>query len=87
MVLLALMQANAAVLDVKTNCAAVEEAAREASAAGAQLLLTPELFPVGYAPLRLRADLDPADSACASGRPWPGSPGVTTSPWSTACPR
>ncbi|MET4590761.1 nitrilase-related carbon-nitrogen hydrolase [Arthrobacter sp. 754] len=59
MVLLAVMQANSAVLDVKANCAAVGEAAREASAAGAQLLLTPELFPVGYAPLRLRAALDP----------------------------
>ena len=59
MVLLALMQANAAVLDVKANCAAVGEAAREASAAGAQLLLTPELFPVGYAPLRLRSAFDP----------------------------
>ena len=59
MVLLALMQANAAVLDVKANCAAVEEAAGGAAAAGAQLLLTPELFPVGYAPLRLRSDFDP----------------------------
>ncbi len=59
MVLLALMQANAAVLDVKANCAAVEAAAREASAAGAQLLLTPELFPVGYAPRRLRSAFDP----------------------------
>ncbi|MGY2743347.1 putative amidohydrolase [Arthrobacter sp. UYCu723] len=60
MVLLALMQANAAVLDVEANCAAVDEAARKAAAAGAQLLLTPELFPVGYAPLRIRAELDPA---------------------------
>ncbi len=59
MVLLALMQAKAAVLDVQANCAAVEEAAREASAAGAQLLLTPELFPVGYAPRRLRSSFDP----------------------------
>jgi predicted amidohydrolase len=60
MVLLALMQANAAVLDVEANCAAVEAAAVEAAAAGARLLLTPELFPVGYAPLRLRAEFDPA---------------------------
>ncbi|MDN4644627.1 nitrilase-related carbon-nitrogen hydrolase [Arthrobacter sp. PsM3] len=59
MVLLALMQANAAVLDVGANCAAVEAAARKAAAAGARLLLTPELFPVGYAPLRLRAEFDP----------------------------
>ena len=57
--LLALMQANAAVLDVDVNCGAVDGAAQKAAAAGAQLLLTPELFPVGYAPLRLRAELDP----------------------------
>lgn len=60
MVLLALMQANSAVLDVEANCAAVEAAARSAAAAGSSVLLTPELFPVGYAPLRLRAELDPA---------------------------
>jgi predicted amidohydrolase len=59
MVLLALMQANAAVLDIEANCAAVEDAARKASATGAQLLVTPELFPVGYAPRRLRAAFDP----------------------------
>ncbi|MET3810725.1 nitrilase-related carbon-nitrogen hydrolase [Arthrobacter sp. UYEF3] len=59
MVLLALMQAKSVVLDVAANCAAVEEAARAASEAGAQLLLTPELFPVGYAPRRLRAAFDP----------------------------
>jgi predicted amidohydrolase len=58
-VLLALLQANSAVLDVQANCAAVDEAARKAAAAGAQLLLTPELFPVGYAPRRVRAELDP----------------------------
>jgi predicted amidohydrolase len=59
MVLLALMQANSAVLDIEANCAAVEVAARNASAAGAQLLVTPELFPVGYAPRRLREAFDP----------------------------
>lgn len=58
--LLALMQANAQVLDVDANCAAVDTAARTAAAAGAAVLLTPELFPVGYAPLRLRDELDPA---------------------------
>ncbi|MCU1532005.1 MAG: nitrilase [Arthrobacter sp.] len=57
--LLALLQANSAVLDVQANCGTVENAARKAAAAGAQLLLTPELFPVGYAPLRLRAELNP----------------------------
>lgn len=59
-VLLALMQANSAVLEVEANCATVEAAARSAAAAGSSLLLTPELFPVGYAPLQLRAGLDPA---------------------------
>ncbi len=60
MVLLALMQANAVVLDVEANCAAVDEAAGKAAAAGAHVLLTPELFPLGYAPRRIRAELDPA---------------------------
>lgn len=60
MVLLALMQANSAVLDVDGNCNAVDQAAREAAAAGARVLLTPELFPVGYAPLRVRTELDPS---------------------------
>jgi 5-aminopentanamidase len=59
MVLLALMQANSAVLNVEANCEAVNEAARKAAAAGASVLVTPELFPVGYAPLRIRAELDP----------------------------
>ena len=58
--LLALMQANARVLDVDANCDALEAAATTAAAAGAAVLVTPELFPVGYAPLRLRAELDPA---------------------------
>ncbi|HEY8701787.1 MAG TPA: carbon-nitrogen hydrolase family protein [Arthrobacter sp.] len=60
MVLLALMQANSVVLDVDANCSAVETAARSAAAEGSSVLVTPELFPVGYAPLRLRAELDPA---------------------------
>lgn len=60
MVLLALMQANSEVLDVDANCAVVEAAARNAASAGAKVLVTPELFPVGYAPGRLRAGLDPA---------------------------
>lgn len=58
--LLALMQANARVLDVEANCAALDVAANTAAAEGAAVLLTPELFPVGYAPLRVRAELDPA---------------------------
>jgi predicted amidohydrolase len=59
-VLLALMQANARVLDADANCAALEAAAKTAAGEGASVLVTPELFPVGYAPLRLRAELDPA---------------------------
>ena len=56
---LALMQAKSSVLDIERNCAAIERAARTAAEAGAEVLLTPELFPVGYAPLRVRAELDP----------------------------
>jgi predicted amidohydrolase len=63
MVLLALMQANAAVLDLAANCAAMDQAAGKAAAAGAGVLLTPELFPVGYAPERIRAEFDPAGLA------------------------
>lgn len=58
--LLSVLQANAAVLDVEANLRTLDDAARRAAAARADLLLTPELFPVGYAPLRLRAELDPA---------------------------
>lgn len=58
--LLSVLQANASVLDVDANLRTIEEAAGEASRAGAAILLTPELFPVGYAPLRLHAELDPA---------------------------
>jgi hypothetical protein len=55
MVLLALMQANSLVLDVDANCAALEAAAGSAASAGSSVLVTPELFPVGYAPLRPRS--------------------------------
>ncbi|TPV51606.1 nitrilase [Pseudarthrobacter phenanthrenivorans] len=58
--LLALLQANSAVLDVEANCSAIAAAARAAAARGAAVLLTPELFPVGYAPRRVRSELDPA---------------------------
>ncbi|UXM92905.1 carbon-nitrogen hydrolase family protein [Paenarthrobacter sp. JL.01a] len=60
MMLLAILQANASVLDVDANLRTIEDAAKRASNAGAGLLLTPELFPVGYAPLRLHAELDAA---------------------------
>jgi 5-aminopentanamidase len=60
MMLLSVLQANAVVLDVDANLKTVDAAAHRAATAGASLLLTPELFPVGYAPLRLQAELDPA---------------------------
>ncbi|MEV7605187.1 carbon-nitrogen hydrolase family protein [Paenarthrobacter sp. NPDC089322] len=60
MMLLSVLQANASVLDADANLRIIDDAARRASQAGAGLLLTPELFPVGYAPLRLHAELDPA---------------------------
>jgi len=60
MMLLSILQATAAVLDVEANLRTIDEAANRAARAGAGLLLTPELFPVGYAPLRLRDGLDPA---------------------------
>ena len=82
--LLALMQANSAVLDMEANCRAVNDAARKAAAAGAGVLLTPELFPVGYAPLRIRAELDPAGCRPSAGS-WRTSPGGTASRWCTAC--
>jgi predicted amidohydrolase len=47
-------------MDPVANCAAIDEAAATAAAAGAAVLLTPELFPTGYAPRRVRAELDPA---------------------------
>lgn len=56
---LALMQAQSGVLDVAGNLELIDRAAAQASEAGADLLLTPELFPVGYAPRRLRKELDP----------------------------
>lgn len=58
--LLSLLQENYAVMDIDSNCAAIDAAAREASAAGAAVLVTPELFPVGYAPRTVRSQLDPA---------------------------
>jgi predicted amidohydrolase len=59
MMLLSVLQANASVMDVEANLRTIDDAAQRAAHAGAGLLLTPELFPVGYAPLRLHAELDP----------------------------
>lgn len=58
--LLALLQENSVVLDVEANCRAIDAAARTAAARGAAVLVTPELFPVGYAPRRVRSELDPS---------------------------
>ncbi|MGP0223521.1 carbon-nitrogen hydrolase family protein [Paenarthrobacter sp. NCHU4564] len=58
--LLSVLQANASVLDIDANLRTIDEAAHRSAQAGAAILLTPELFPVGYAPLRLHAELDPA---------------------------
>ncbi|MGA7203110.1 MAG: nitrilase-related carbon-nitrogen hydrolase [Specibacter sp.] len=58
--LVALLQANATPLDIQANLATMAAAAAEASAAGADVLVTAELFAVGYDPLGIDADLDPA---------------------------
>ena len=58
--LLGVFQGRARTLDVDSNLAAIDEAAARAAAAGARVLLTPELFPVGYSPERIRRELDPA---------------------------
>lgn len=57
--LLAVLQAEAAVLEPEENLRRIAASAAAAAEAGAELLLTPELFPVGYAPARVRAELDP----------------------------
>lgn len=54
---IALMQDTAQPLDLVANLAKIEKAAADAEAQGAELLLTPELFPVGYAPAQIRAEL------------------------------
>lgn len=47
---LAMLQARAEPLAIAENIALIDAAAREASEAGAEILLTPELFATGYAP-------------------------------------
>jgi predicted amidohydrolase len=56
---IAVMQAAGEVLDVKGNLALVSRAAAEAAAAGADVLVTPELFVCGYAPLAIQPSLSP----------------------------
>ena len=56
--LVALLQANATPLDERANLATIEAAAVEAAAVGADVLVTPELFPLGYDPLGIDAAFD-----------------------------
>ncbi|MEZ2389889.1 carbon-nitrogen hydrolase family protein [bacterium RCC_150] len=58
--LLSVLQANAVVMDIEANLDAIGLAAERAASAGSDLLLTPELFPTGYAPLRLLTEFDQA---------------------------
>ncbi len=60
---LALFQGRAQPLDLAANLAILDEAAREARAAGADLLLTPELFATGYAPELIRDSVSSASVA------------------------
>lgn len=65
---IALLQAEANVLDIEANLGTVDEAARRARAAGADLLLTPELFPCGYSPDLVRNSLTGTDLERIAGR-------------------
>ncbi|MDJ0354700.1 nitrilase-related carbon-nitrogen hydrolase [Paenarthrobacter sp. PH39-S1] len=66
--LLAVLQGRAQTLEIGANLAAIDAAAGRAATRGATVLLTPELFPVGYAPLTVRAELDPATLPGLAGR-------------------
>ena len=57
---IALLQDTASVLDSASNLAVIGDAARRARQGGARLLITPELFVHGYAPRRLRGELEPS---------------------------
>ena len=56
---IALLQAAAIPLDPEANLAAIREAAARARDGGAELLLTPELYVSGYAPVELAGWLTP----------------------------
>lgn len=56
---LAVLQARAEPLAIADNLQIVDSAARDARAAGADLLLTPELFVTGYAPRLIRESVSP----------------------------
>lgn len=55
---IAVMQDEAEVLGIERNLDAIDHAAQRAAADGAKILLTSELFTVGYAPYVLRDSLD-----------------------------
>ncbi|WP_159611234.1 nitrilase-related carbon-nitrogen hydrolase [Glutamicibacter sp. JC586] len=55
---IAVMQAEAKVLGIERNLDAIDQAAQRAAADDVKILLTPELFTVGYAPYVLRDSLD-----------------------------
>jgi predicted amidohydrolase len=58
---IAVLQAEATVLDLEANLRAVDAAAEQARRDGADLLLTPELFPCGYSPELVRQRLTGED--------------------------
>lgn len=58
---IAILQAQADVLEVEANLGTIDRAAGQARERGADLLLTPELFTCGYSPDRVRRELSAAD--------------------------
>ncbi|MEH0110394.1 nitrilase-related carbon-nitrogen hydrolase [Tersicoccus sp. MR15.9] len=56
----AALQAQAETADPEANLATIAEAAHRAAADGAAVLVTPELFVTGYAPVRIGSGFDPA---------------------------
>ena len=62
---IAVFQETAEPLRIEHNLGLINDAAAAAAEQGATLLLTPELFPVGYAPARVRAEVSDDDVAAA----------------------
>ena len=60
---IALLQAEARPLDVAANLDTLRVGAQEARAAGAELIITPELFLTGYVPVALRTWLASNDTS------------------------
>lgn len=65
---IALLQAEARPLDVPANLDTLRVGAEQALAAGAELLISPELFLTGYAPVALRTWLASNDTSDIPGR-------------------